>query len=318
MNISVPTRILIVGGLGYIGGYLTDYLIEHGYDITVYDNMLFEDRYLKNTKFIYGDIRDSGKLAAVINNFDVVVWLAAIVGDGACAVDVKLTKEINTDTVKWLTDNYSGKIIWASTCSVYGRNDELLTEESPLAPLSAYAESKLEAEKYLLSKRQDALVFRLGTLFGVGDEHSRLRLDLVANILSMKASRGEELSVFGGEQWRPLLHVRDVSTAIAHCLKNSISGLYNLSYGNFKLSEIAEQIVAMIPGATLKYSDLPFEDQRNYRVTNDKILATGWKPTYNLEFGVKQIQSVIQDNRIKNTSDPIYSNAAYIKQIGSF
>jgi len=248
-------KILITGGAGYIGGYLTDSLISAGYDVTVYDSLVYENHFLKQVPFIFGDIRDRDKLSSILPEFDVVVWLAAIVGDGACAIDPFLTQSVNEDAVKWLVDNYDGKIIFTSTCSVYGINNDLIDETAEPAPISVYARTKLGAEQYVLNNSSDPLVFRLGTLYGLGDEHSRVRLDLVVNILSKRAAVGEPLIVYGGEQWRPLLHVRDVSTAILHSLKNNISGLYNLSSGNYKIREIAEVIKNIVPSCTIQYED---------------------------------------------------------------
>jgi nucleoside-diphosphate-sugar epimerase len=164
----------------------------------------------------------------------------------------------------------------------------------------------------------NSLVFRLGTLFGLGDDHSRIRLDLVANILSMKAANGEPLTVFGGEQWRPLLHVRDVSTAILHGIKNDIDGLYNLSYENFRISDLAKEIKKVIPDCSVSYTDMKFEDLRNYKVKNDKYLKTGWKPQYNIQDGIKQIVDLIKEERIKDTGNIIYSNAAYMRRLNEF
>jgi nucleoside-diphosphate-sugar epimerase len=311
-------RVLVVGGCGYIGGFLTDYLTENKNEVTVYDNLLFETRYLKDCNFIFGDIRDKDKLQKIINDFDVVVWLAGLVGDGACSVNPELTKQLNVDTVKWLVDNYDGKIVFPSTCSVYGMNNDLISENAEPNPLSLYAATKLEAEKYVLSKKPDALVFRLGTLFGLGDRHSRMRLDLVANILSMKAALGKPLTVFGGEQWRPLLHVRDVSTAILYGLENNIAGLYNLSYKNYIISDLAEEIKKQIPACKITYTDMKFEDLRNYKVTNGEYLQTGWSPKYNLQDGIEQIVSLIEEGRIKNVGDLVYSNAAYMREINEF
>tara|TARA_R110002020_G_scaffold123525_2_gene280126 strand:+ start:6811 stop:7752 length:942 start_codon:yes stop_codon:yes gene_type:complete len=310
--------VLIVGGCGYIGGFLTDYLSENGYTVTVYDNLLFETRFLKKCEFIYGDVRDYDKLKSFIHKYDVVIWLAGLVGDGACAVNPELTKQINVDTVKWLVDNFEGKIVFPSTCSVYGMNNALISESAKPNPLSLYAATKLEAEKYVLSNADDALVFRLGTLFGLGDRHSRMRLDLVSNILSMKAASGKPLTVFGGEQWRPLLHVRDVSTAILHGLDNNVCGLYNLSYKNYIISDLAKEVVKQAPHSKVTYTDMKFEDLRNYRVTNDKFLSTGWEPKYDLKFGVSQIINLIKEGRIKNVSDLVYSNAAFMRELSEF
>jgi nucleoside-diphosphate-sugar epimerase len=314
----MSNKVLIVGGAGYIGGFLTDHLRNNGYDVSVYDNLLFESRFMKPCDFIFGDIRDQQKLNSIIHKYDTVVWLAGLVGDGACAVNPELTKELNVDTVKWLVDNFKGKIVFPSTCSVYGINNDLISEGAAPNPLSLYAATKLEAEKYVLKKRPDSLVFRLGTLFGIGDLHSRMRLDLVANILSMKAAMGKPLTVFGGEQWRPLLHVRDVSTAVLHGLNNGIEGLYNLSYQNFIISDLAKEIQNVIPDCDVTYTEMKFEDLRNYRVTNQKILDTGWKPCYNIEKGIRQVSQLILDNRIKDISDLVYSNAAYMRKLYEF
>jgi len=307
-------KILLVGGAGYIGGHLTDSLIQNGYDVTVYDNLMYEQRFLKQVPFIYGDIRNRKKLFDLLPKYNIIIWLAAIVGDGACAVDPFLTQTINEDCVKWLAKHYTGKIIFTSTCSVYGINNELLDEDSLTNPLSVYAETKLSAEQSVLKYANNPLIFRLGTLFGVGDQHSRLRFDLVSNILSKKAALGEELSVFGGEQWRPLLHVKDVATAIVHCIKNNISGLYNLSCKNYKICDIAKAIQTQLPKTSVKYTDGKFEDLRNYRVKNDKILNTGWKASYTLEEGIDEILTIVKENRIKNLDDPIYSNEYYLNK----
>tara|TARA_R110000823_G_C15950210_1_gene501596 strand:- start:1558 stop:2499 length:942 start_codon:yes stop_codon:yes gene_type:complete len=312
------SKILVVGGAGYIGGFLTDHLRESGHDVVVYDNLLFEDRFLKDCSFIYGDIRDTKKLSPIVNKFDVVVWLAGLVGDGACAVNHGLTKALNVDSVKWLVDNFKGKVIFPSTCSVYGMNNDLIEESAEPNPLSLYASTKLEAEKYVLAKCPDALVFRLGTLFGLGDRHSRMRLDLVVNILSMRAARGETLTIFGGEQWRPLLHVRDVSTAIAHGLEYGTSGLFNLSYKNYKICDLGEEIRKVMPTCDIQYTDMKFEDLRNYKVKNDKILNTGWVPSYTLEDGINEIFSLIEEKRVKDTTDVVYSNAAFMRKINEF
>lgn len=306
-------KILVAGGAGYVGGHMVDLLSEN-HDVTVYDLLLFEGRYMKPTRFIYGDVQDTKKLGAIINDYDAVVWLAGMVGDGACAVNPALTTAVNYDSVKWLVDNYNGKIAFPSTCSIYGINNDLINEEAKPNPLSLYAATKLQAETYIREISSDYIIFRLGTLFGLGDEHSRIRLDLVANILSMRAAKGEPLTVFGGEQWRPLLHVKDASRAFAYALENNITGYYNLSYENYTIQKLAHEIAEYIPNTKIKYVDMPFEDLRNYRVDNSKFSQHGWKPKYSLKDGVKEVYNIIIEERIKNTDDMIYSNARYIKE----
>ena len=205
-------KVLIVGGAGYVGGGIVDLLSKEN-EVTVYDSLIYENSYRKNVDFIFGDIRDYKKINNILDQYDAVIWLAALVGDGACAINPALTHEINSETVKNLAKNFKGKIVFLSTCSVYGAQEGILDESSEVNPLSEYASSKLIAEKYLADS--DSIIFRLGTLFGIGDKFSRIRLDLVVNILTTKAYIDKKMSVFGGEQWRPLLHVKDVANAIA-------------------------------------------------------------------------------------------------------
>jgi nucleoside-diphosphate-sugar epimerase len=162
-------RILITGGAGYVGGWLTDRAIEAGHDVRVHDLLLYEDRYLKDIPFVAGDVLDRERLAPHLEWADTVVWLAGLVGDPACALEPVLTRKINIDSVQSLCEDFSGRIIFPSTCSVYGAQDTELDEHSPTQPLSLYAESKLEAERILTERRPDSLILRLATLAGVGD-----------------------------------------------------------------------------------------------------------------------------------------------------
>jgi nucleoside-diphosphate-sugar epimerase len=214
-----------------------------------------------------------------------------------------------------LVDNFKGKIVFTSTCSVYGANNDLIDETATPNPLSAYASTKLEAEQYITSNHKNYLIYRLGTLYGLGDPHSRLRLDLVVNILVKKAIEGEKLSVFGGEQWRPLLHVRDVSYAIEYGLAHGINGLFNLSERNVVISDIANSIKKHIPSAEVQYQDISFQDARNYKVSTNRIAATGWKPKLNIDDGIRELIKVFSEGRIKELNDWVYSNAHFVKYL---
>jgi nucleoside-diphosphate-sugar epimerase len=312
-------KVLVVGGAGYIGGSTVDVLLASGYDVTVYDILAYEEKYLKDVKFIYGDIRDREKLIKILPGFDVVVWLAALVGDGACAEDPYLTQSINEDSTKWFVDNYSGFIVFMSTCSVYGMNNDLIDETAEPNPLSVYAITKLAAERYILEKAPErSLIFRLGTLYGMGDVFTRIRLDLVVNILAMRATRGQKLKVFGGEQWRPLIHVRDVAEAIEAGITVRHTGLYNLSARNYQIHEIADAIQKVVDCEVEKV-EMKFEDQRNYKVTNAKWKNLSFTPQEYIEIeeGIREIQKVIAEHRLRNPDSPIYSNEQYIhKQYG--
>tara|TARA_B000000532_G_C18876527_1_gene410898 strand:- start:4160 stop:5092 length:933 start_codon:yes stop_codon:yes gene_type:complete len=307
-------KILVVGGAGYVGGGIVDNLSKH-HDVTVYDSLIYETSYRKKVDFILGDIRDTKKLNGILNDFEVVVWLAALVGDGACAINPDLTYEINSESVKNLVKNFNKRIIFLSTCSVYGAQDGMLTEASETNPLSEYASSKLKAEEYL--KDSNALIFRLGTLFGISDEFSRVRLDLVVNILTTKALIDQKISVFGGEQWRPLLHVNDVSNAISHCLNTDVNGIYNLHYKNYKIIDIAKEIENKVKTVEVEITPISFEDARNYQVSSKKLENdTGFKASIDLANGINEVYELISNDRIKDITDPRYSNQNFLQKFG--
>ena len=307
-------KVLIVGGAGYVGGGIVDLLSKEN-EVTVYDSLIYENSYRKNVDFIFGDIRDYKKINNILGQYDAVIWLAALVGDGACAINPALTHEINSETVKNLAKNFKGKIVFLSTCSVYGAQEGILDESSEVNPLSEYASSKLIAEKYLADS--DSIIFRLGTLFGIGDKFSRIRLDLVVNILTTKAYIDKKMSVFGGEQWRPLLHVKDVANAIAHTLDTQTNGVFNLHYKNFKIIEIANEIKNKISDVEIETTPLPFQDARNYQVSSDKLKdATGFQATVNLTQGINEMYELISSNRIKDINDPRYSNQNFLQKYG--
>jgi len=307
-------NILIVGGAGYVGGGIVDKLKKH-HQVTVYDSLIYEESYRKDVNFVYGDVRDQSKLLKLFKNHDAVIWLAALVGDGACAINPELTFEINTDSVKFLAENFKKRIVFLSTCSVYGAQDGLLNENSSINPLSEYASSKVQAEEYL--KGSNSIIFRLGTLFGISDEFSRIRLDLVVNILVTKALTEGKLTVFGGEQWRPLLHVNDVANAIEQTIDSETNGIFNLHYKNFKIIDIAEAIVNKVDSAIIETTPMKFQDARNYQVSSEKLFSeTGFKAEIDLNTGINEIYDLIANNRIKNVNHKRYSNQNFLEEFG--
>jgi len=308
------SKILVVGGAGYIGGVTTDLLLQNGHTVTVFDNLLYEERYLKNCDFKFGDIRNTDKLISIHKKYDKIIWLAAIVGDGACAQNPELTKEINVNSLKRFLDKTKRSIIFTSTCSVYGAQHNILNEESPTNPLSVYAGTKLEAENFVL--KNNGLVFRLGTLFGLGDRYSRIRLDLVVNILTLRAIKQKKLTVFGGEQWRPILAVRDVGGYLCESITRDYTGIYNLRYKNIVIYELAKKIQSILPNVQIEQTEMSFEDLRNYRVDNSRSqLDFIFKPTISVEEEVHRLKLLFEENRIKNTDDDIYYNTRYFEYL---
>ena len=307
-------KVLIVGGAGYVGGGIVD-LLGESQEVRVYDSLIYEESYRKDVPFVYGDIRDQDLLKQQLNWADAVIWLAALVGDGACAINPKLTFEINANSLGWLKKNFQGRIVFLSTCSVYGAQDAVLDEESETNPLSEYASSKLIAEETL--NDTDSIIFRLGTLFGVSDRFARIRLDLVVNVLVTKALLEKKMSVFGGEQWRPLLHVNDVASAIDKTLDSNMKGIYNLHYENYKIIDIAEEIAEKVPDSVIETTPMPFQDSRNYRVSSDKLInESNFKPSFDLSVGIDEIYNLISEKRIKDVNDPRYSNQSFLQRYG--
>ena len=309
-------RVLIVGGAGYIGGYTTDLLKREGYDVAVYDSLLYEDRYLKNIPFIYGDIRDTNKLIEVADQYDCIVLAAALVGDPACSVDSLLTEEINYSAIKRFTYRISNskRLIFLSTCSVYGAQDGVLTEQSPTNPLSTYASTKLRAEQHILDK--GGVVFRLGTVFGLGDTYSRIRLDLVVNVLTLKAVKEGKITVSGGDQWRPIIAVRDIAQYISEAVNNKVAGIFNLSYKNTTIRELGDEVCNLILGTQIEYTPMSFQDARNYRVSTEAVdKAFQYRPIASVKSEVIKMSKLFQENRIKDDSSFLYNNGKFIQSL---
>lgn len=305
-------KVLVVGGAGYIGGGVTELLLLRKIPFAVYDNLLYEYQYLKPVEFIYGDVRDTKKLTKILPDFSHVIWLAAIVGDAACQIKPELTIAVNQESVKWLAENYEGRIIFSSTCSVYGQSDQIVNENSPVNPLSLYAKTKLQAERYLQGGNH--LIFRLGTAFGVSDNYSRLRMDLVVNYITVNALTKGKLQIFGGTQWRPLMHVNDIAQVICDNLESSARGVYNLATINLQIKDLGK-IVSNLTGCKIEYTEQKFEDQRNYHASTEKAIKDGvlkLKKIRNIEYGVKEIASLIKSGRVKYTENDIYFNERHI------
>lgn len=307
-------RVLMVGGAGYIGGLTCDHLLQAGFDVTVYDNLLYENRYLKNIPFVFGDVRDTEHLVNTAKNHDIIVLMAAFVGDPACSVDPNLTEEINHQAIKRFCEALPrGKhLVFMSTCSVYGAQDGILHEESPTNPLSSYASTKLSAEKHILS--HNGTIFRLGTVFGLGDSYSRIRMDLVVNVLTMKAIHEGSVTINGGDQWRPIIAVRDIAGYVTEACQKKYPGIYVLSKENVNIRELGERVARLIPNTKINYTEISFQDARNYKVDNLKSLRIfNYKPMVTVEDEVLRMMRLFYEKRIQNPFDDIYHNGAYLR-----
>lgn len=309
-------RVLVVGGAGYIGGLTVNmFMTKMDFEVTVYDNLLYENRYLKPVPFIYDDIRNTDRLAEVSKDFDIIVLLAALVGDPACAANQSLAEEINYLAIKKACEAIPADkhIVFASTCSVYGSQNEFLNEDSPTNPLSCYAITKLAAEKHVLER--GGTVFRLGTVYGLGDTYSRIRMDLVVNYLTMRAIKYKEITINGGDQWRPVIAVKDVAKYIVEACETKPSGIFVVCRENITINEIGEKVVRVVPDTKIKYNEIGFYDARNYKVDSSKSkqqFAT--LPTTTIEEEIARIKEIIINNRVKEPENAVYNNGMFVKE----
>lgn len=309
-------NVLVVGGAGYVGGAVTDRLLAAGsHSVRVYDSLLYEAEYRKPVEFVFGDVREDARLAGQLRWADAVIWLAAVVGDQACSTDAELSVAINQQRVEWLARRFDRRILFLSTCSVYGAAEGLLDEESALNPLSLYAQTKLAAERHL-EAAPNAMIFRLGTLFGVSDHFSRIRLDLVVNTLTARAFFHRRFTVFGGAQYRPLLHVRDAADAVVDNLQTAHTGVYNLHQVNLEIRELAHLVERQFPGISVSGVNTGPADPRTYRVSSGKAQQIfGFSPRRTVSEGVEEVKQLLEQRRIRDVNNRRYSNADFIKSL---
>lgn len=295
-------KILITGGAGYLGSVIVGKMLDAGYEVVVLDKLLFNQTSLlqytsnPNFKFIYGDVRNLTELERLCNEVDIIIPLAAIVGFPACASDPKLAKEINFDQIVNIvkfTNRKGKKILYPNTNSGYGLGTGQLecTEESPLTPISVYGQTKCDAENFLRTST-DAIIFRLATVFGVSP---RMRTDLLVNDFTYKAITDKYIVVFEKTFKRNFIHVEDVANAFLFMLQNYDkykNEVFNvgLSSANLSKQELLEKIQEHVKDFAVVYDDYYEDpDKRNYIVSNEKIEATGWKPEWDLDRGIKEL-----------------------------
>ena len=292
-------KVLITGGAGYLGSTLTEQLLNNGYEVTVLDNLMYDQLSLlhlfkrEEFKFELGDVRNKELLQKLVSEHDVIIPLAAIVGMPACKANPELTVAVNyqqvADIVEVLRDDQ--KLILPNTNSQYGSSDSIITEESPFNPLSLYAKTKCDAENFLRANTS-AIVFRLATVFGVSP---RMRTDLLVNDFVYKSVVDGYLVLFEAHFKRNYIHVQDIARTFQFIIENyeACKGqAFNvgLSTANLSKLELAEKIKSHIPSLVIKQDDFKEDfDKRNYIVSNEKLESKGWKPIYDLDYGIKQL-----------------------------
>ena len=292
-------RILITGGAGYLGSKLTETLLSQGHDVIVYDNLFFGSvgviPFLDNPKYklIKNTINNLELIEAVVKDVDYVIHLAAIVGEPSCKQYESSVYGVNSGATSWISKcayNYDIPLLFLSTCSNYGKTDEVVTEDSPLEPLGLYADSKIQAEKVVLEN--DHLVLRMSTLFGVS---YRVRYDITINEFVYQYYRDKLLKVYGEDTWRPYLHVQDACNMIIQCMEKDLRGVYNVGFNdlNYQKKEIVNTIVDYLGEGKLEY--VKFDDPRDYRVNFDKIQKElNHQYKFSLKDGIRELYEEIQ------------------------
>ncbi|NLW19618.1 MAG: NAD(P)-dependent oxidoreductase [Candidatus Cloacimonetes bacterium] len=321
-------KVLVTGAAGYIGSVLVRQLLKQGKEVLAVDKLMFGGESLIGVyndplfSFVKADITDVQSMKPLLEAADAVVHLAAIVGDPACAQQPELANTINWEGSKKLLELCSQtpgvkRFIFASTCSNYGKmeGDDFITEESPMRPVSLYAELKVKFENHLLNTefRDDLCVtaLRFATVYGLSP---RIRFDLTVNEFTRDVALGRELVIFGEQFWRPYCHVEDLARACIHVLDAEPSqvnkNVFNVgdTQENYQKKMLAEELAKLIPSMKVKYVQKN-EDPRDYRVAFEKIKNTlGFQISKKVPDGMREIISILGDGIIADPDSPKYKN----------
>ncbi len=314
MNKNTNSKVLITGGAGYIGSSLATYLINNNFKVTVIDTLKYSKISLshlfihKNFKFIYGDVRNKKLLKKLINQNEIIIPLAALVGAPLCEKNKKLAKEINLKNIDFIIKNLKKKhkILYPTTNSGYGigAKNKFCDENSPLNPISLYGRTKVDAEK-LVNRFKNSVCFRLATVFGTS---YRMRSDLLVNNFVFRAIKYNKLALFEPHFRRNYIHIHDVVRAFYFAIINfrKMKGnIYNLGLSNANLSKymLAKKVKKEIKSLKIKIiKNRKDPDKRDYYVSNRKIEKLGFKPIINLSTGIKELSEYFKYNKneIKN------------------
>lgn len=298
---TAKLNILVTGGAGYLGSILVPYLLENGHTVTVIDNMMYKQSslaaacYHPEFNLVQGDVRIKSTMLPLMESADLIIPLAAYVGAPLCKKDPISATSVNRDAILMMLDMLKPeqRVIMPTTNSAYGTGDEnnFCTEESPLNPISQYAEEKVIVEEALM-QHPNAISFRLATVFGMSP---RMRTDLLVNDFVYRAFHDGFVVLFESHFKRNYVHVRDVARAFLHGIDNfeAMKGqVYNvgLTEANLSKKELCEKIQQSVPSFTFLEAPVGKDpDQRNYIVSNEKIEKAGFYTQFSLDAGIKEL-----------------------------
>ncbi len=295
-------KLLLTGGCGYVGTPLTQSLLEAGHTVTVVDLQWFGSHLASHPKLtvIREDIRNTDRIP--MTGVDAVLHLANVANDPCAELDSKLNWEVNTLATMFLVERAIAhgvpQFIHASSGSVYGVKDEPeVTEELSLVPISDYNKTKMISERVLLSY-QDKIkvnIIRPATVCGYSP---RMRLDLSVNMLTYQAVANQRITVFGGDQTRPNIHLQDMIRVYHHFLAvgREHTGIFNAGFENITILDIAQRAIKHAPAEIIV---TPSNDPRSYRLSSKKLLATGFAPKFTVEDGILEVIAAYRDGRLK-------------------
>jgi nucleoside-diphosphate-sugar epimerase len=317
--------VLVTGAGGYLGSVLTEQLLERGYRVRALDLFLFGEHGLDRVRghpgleIVRGDARDLQLVEKAVDGAAAAVCLASLVGEAACDRDPRGTVATNHIATLALAEacHYHGveRLLFASTDSAYGIREGIMLEESPCNPLSLYARLKLDTEQRLLalpSDRTAVCVLRQATLYGLSP---RMRFDLIINILTLHAVSRGKFTIFGGKQWRPLVHVADSAAAFVLAIEAPLDAIrgqvFNVGSNeqNVQIYQLGDLVGELIPEATRETTDVP-PDLRDYHVSFDKISRVlGFRASRTIADGVVEIRRAIERGQFADPFSPGYRNA---------
>jgi len=295
-------KVLVTGACGYKGSVLVPKLLKAGHEVIAFDIMWFgnELKDAGNLTIVQGDVRNIDDVP--LNGVDAIIHLSSVANDPCGDLDPKLTWEISCLATMQLADRAARlgikRFLYASSGSVYGLKEEAqVTEDLELVPLSEYNKTKMVGERVLLSYSDKMVVqiVRPATVCGLSP---RMRLDVAVNMLTMQALTRGEITVLGGDQTRPNIHIDDVTDLYLFLLDHpEATGIFNAGFENLSIQQIAEMATQK---ASAKISILPSNDPRSYRVNSDRLLAAGFKPKKTVSDAIDEICAAYKDGRLKD------------------
>jgi nucleoside-diphosphate-sugar epimerase len=307
-------RVLVTGGAGYLGSILSRKLLEKGYKVRVMDALWYGNESIKgivqneNFELIKEDIRNLVPTVRSLTDVDAVIHLASIVGMPASSIEPRTSEEINYLATKNLAElcqlHDIQTYIFASTCSVYGyQPKKMIDEKSRVSPLDFYAQQKYLSERATGWLNRAPTIYRFGTLFGLSP---RMRFDLVINLFIAQATIEGKITVFGGEQERPFLHVSDAADALIFGIEKDLTGTYNVISQNMTIMQAAK-LISKFTGCEIEVSK-ENEDNRSYKVSAEKIKQVGFSPSKTIEDAIKEIKDALIDKKIEDYNNVRYNN----------